>query len=131
MIIPAGVVQEIDQGPENDPARSWLQSKGSSWIKKVDQVDPIITAWDLGLGESQVISWAYKNAGYEVILDDRAARNCALSLGIPVRGTLGVILLAKKEGRLLQIKPILDQLIGIGFRISPKLLKAALQLANE
>ena len=95
LVIPAGVAQEIDQGPENDHARSWLQSQGSSWVKKVDQVDPIIAAWDLGLGESQVISWAYRNAGYEVILDDR------------------------------------DALVEIGFRIDPKLLTAALQLAGE
>ncbi len=58
-----------------------------------------LAAWDLGLGESQVLSWIYQNPGYEAILDDRAAKNAAASLGIPVRGTLGVILLAKREGR--------------------------------
>jgi hypothetical protein len=44
-----------------------------------------------------VLSWAYLNSDYEAILDDRAARNYASSLGIRVWGTIGIILLAKKE----------------------------------
>jgi predicted nucleic acid-binding protein len=63
--------------------------------------------------------------------DDRAAKNAALSLGVPVRGTLGVLLLAKQESKLPQIKPVLNQLIQVGFRVSPEVLSAVLQLANE
>jgi predicted nucleic acid-binding protein len=37
-----------------------------------------------------------------ILLDDRAARNCASALKIPVRGTLGVLLLAKKNGKIAQ-----------------------------
>ena len=33
-----------------------------------------------------------------VVLDDRAARNCAKSLQIRTLGTVGVILLAKRRG---------------------------------
>lgn len=131
VIVPAGVAQEIDQGPENDPARSWLNGEGSALIKREESIAPIVTAWDLGLGESQVLSLAYTNPGYEVIIDDRAARNCALSLRIPVRGTLGVILLAKKEGLVSKVSPILNQLLKAGLRIDHALLKAALQLVNE
>lgn len=100
-------------------------------IRDLKQVDPVVAAWDLGLGESQVISWAYKNPGFEAILDDRAARKCALSLKIPVRGTLGVILLAKKDGRLAKAEPLLNQLVQIGFRLDPDLLRATLRLAKE
>ncbi|WP_277877189.1 MULTISPECIES: hypothetical protein [Nostocaceae] len=34
------------------------------------------------------LTWGYANPGMEVILDDLAARRCATTLGIPVRGTL-------------------------------------------
>ena len=78
-----------------------------------------------------MISWAYLNPGYEAIVDDRAARNCALSLGIPVRGTIGILILAKKEGVLPQVKPLLNQLIASGFRIAPDLLQTAHKLADE
>ncbi len=131
LVIPSGVAKEILTGPANDTTRIWLSEKGSPLIRDLRQVDPVVAGWDLGLGESQVVSWAYKNPGFEAILDDRAARKCALSLKIRVRGTVGVILLAKKDGRLAKAKPLLNQLIQIGFRIDSELLRAALQLAKE
>jgi predicted nucleic acid-binding protein len=80
---------------------------------------------------SKVLAWAYEKPGYEAILDDRAARNCALSLNIPFRGTLGIILLAKKMGYLVKITPLLRQLEDAGFRINPTLMAAAKKLAQE
>jgi predicted nucleic acid-binding protein len=131
LVIPSGVSKEILNGPANDPTRIWLNEKGTSSIRDLKQVDPVVAAWDLGLGESQVISWAYKNPRFEAILDDRAGRKCALSLKIPLRGTISVILLAKREGRLAKVEPLLNQLIQIGFRIGPELLRATLRLAKE
>lgn len=94
-------------------------------------VPPVIIAWNLGLGESEVLSWAYQNPGYEAVLDDRAARNCALSLNLPVRGTISVLLLAKRAGHLKKVTPILLQLEQAGFRIDPTIISAAKKLANE
>ncbi|MCX5859412.1 MAG: DUF3368 domain-containing protein, partial [Proteobacteria bacterium] len=74
MVIPAAVAKEINEGPSDDPAKIWLNGQGKKWIKETGPIDPLVAAWDLGAGESQVISWAYRNIGYEVILDDRAAR---------------------------------------------------------
>ncbi len=42
-------------------------------------------AWDLGAGESAVLTWARRNPGFTAILDDRAARRCAES-GSELRG---------------------------------------------
>ena len=95
VIVPSGVVSEINSGTDDDPAKIWLKNKGNSLIQQVDTVHPLIATWDLGLGESHVLSWIYQNPGYEAILDDRAAKNAAAALGIPVRGTLGVIFVSK------------------------------------
>ncbi|MEB3278430.1 MAG: DUF3368 domain-containing protein [Lyngbya sp.] len=131
IVIPTGVVQEINDGMDDDPAKIWLNTEGNVWCQDILQIAPIVASWDLGLGESHVISWAYQHSGYEVILDDRAAKNAALSLGIPVRGTLGILLLAKQEGKLSEVKPALNQLVQIGFRVSSEVFLKALQLANE
>jgi len=128
-IIPSGVAQEIQAGPDKDFAKKWLVQKGN--IKEVSQIESTVAAWDLGLGESHVLSWCYQNEGYEAILDDGLARKCALSLGIPMRGTLGVILLAKKEGCIDEIKPFIKELIKVGFRIDAKTIKTAMDWANE
>jgi predicted nucleic acid-binding protein len=131
MVIPAAVAKEINEGPSDDPAKIWLNGQGKKWIKETGPIDPLVATWDLGAGESQVISWAYRNIGYEVILDDRAARKCALSLKILVRGTIGIILLAHKEKRLANAKSLLEQLVEIGFRIDPEILEAALRLIKS
>lgn len=57
---------------------------------------PDITGWGLGKGESEVISYAIANAGYEAVLDNLEARKCAVTFNIPLRGTVCIILLAKK-----------------------------------
>jgi len=95
IVVPTGVAKEIARGPEDDPARQWLQAQGRNLVREMQAVPPVIIAWNLGLGESEVLSWAYQNPGYEVVLDDRAARNCALALNLPVRGTISLILLLK------------------------------------
>ena len=131
VIVPSGVVQEINSGADDDPAKIWLRNKGNSLIRQVDTVHQLVAAWDLGLGESQVLSWIYQNPGYEAILDDRAAKNAAAALGIRVRGTLGVILLAKREGRVESARVLFEQLVQVGFRVSLEVLDAALQLVGE
>lgn len=46
------------------------------WLQRVAAVPvpPAITAWDLGRGESAVLSWAATHPGASAILDDYAAR---------------------------------------------------------
>jgi len=44
---------------------------------------------------------------------------------------LGVLLFAKKNGKIKQIKPLLIQLQNVGLRINTKLIDEALKLAEE
>ena len=131
LVIPEGVAHELDQGPDNDPARVWIHREAVPFLRNLDKIPPLIQAWDLGNGETEVISWAYVHPEYQAVLDDRAARNCASSLGIQVIGTLGVILLAKQDGILSQVKPLITRLLELGFRIAPELLSTAYRLADE
>jgi predicted nucleic acid-binding protein len=131
VIIPSGVVREICVAPDDDPAKLWILNEGSSYVRDVEQIEPMIAAWDLGLGESHVLTWIHHNPGYEAILDDRAAKIAAIALGMLTRGTLGVILLAKQEGKIEAAKPIFEQLIQVGFRVSTQVLESALRLVGE
>ena len=97
LLIPKGVAEEIDRGTEDDPARIWLEEFGGTHIKEVGPIEPVIRAWDLGRGETEVINWAFANPDWTSILDDRAARNCVYSLNRRVLGTIGIIIMAKKE----------------------------------
>jgi predicted nucleic acid-binding protein len=131
MVVPFAVAQEVHAGTMKDEAQQWLEGEGQDFILQVQELDPTILAWGLGAGESEVLAWAMHNLGYEAILDDRAARNCAVTLDIPVRGTLGVVLLAKREGLIARVRPVFDELLDAGLRIAPSVLDAALDLAGE
>ncbi|RLC08328.1 MAG: DUF3368 domain-containing protein [Deltaproteobacteria bacterium] len=131
MVIPKGVAYEISQGTEDDPAKQWIESDGKKHITDIGSVKPIVSAWDIGLGESEVISWCYEHRDYTAIIDDRAAKNCALSLSVKVRGTIGIILLAKQMNKIDQASQLLNRLPLIGFRIKPDILRAAMKLTNE
>jgi len=50
---------------------------------------------------------------------------------IKVHGTIGIILLAKQEGIIEKVSPILNRLPKVGFRIQPVILAAAKKLAHE
>ena len=131
LVVPAEVAREVQNGPIEDAAQRWLQADGRIHIHEGRPLDPQVASWDLGSGESAVLTWARAYPGYEAILDDRAARKCAEALGIPVRGTLGVLLAAKRHGLIPQVQPALDALVQAGLRLSPEVAEAALRLAEE
>jgi predicted nucleic acid-binding protein len=131
LVIPKAVAQEIEQGKYNDSAKLWLKQEGRDFIRNSPPLDTVIANWDLGDGESHVLNWASINSDYEAVLDDLAARKCAQTLSIPVRGTLGVLLLAKKTGLIPKIEPLLNALSTAGFHIAPNILKTIRNLADE
>lgn len=129
LVIPAGVASEVDEGSDTDPARQWLSGPGRTYVRETGPVEPVIPGWDLGRGESEVLSWALSHPGFEVILDDLASRKCAAALDIPVRGPLGVLLLAKKEGHLPDLDAALAQVQEAGMHIETEILEAIRRLA--
>jgi len=58
LVIPAAVAREIRAGPREDAAQRWLEGHVQAYIRHLEDVDPTIVAWDLGAGESQVLTCA-------------------------------------------------------------------------
>ena len=42
IMIPSGVAKEISQGPEDDPAKQWLQAEGIGYVREVQVIPPVI-----------------------------------------------------------------------------------------
>ena len=131
LVIPKAVAVEIEQGCPDDPAKQWLAQDGVRFILETPPLSTIVANWDLGSGESHVLSWALAHHDFEAVVDDLAARKCGNALGIPIRGTLGILLLAKKNGLIPRIDPLLDGMSAAGLRIAPNLLTTLRQLAGE
>lgn len=96
--IPIGVYHEIKD--QNDAASEWIEKYKNKYVIEIDTVPKIIESWDLGKGETEVIAHAYSKKDLKAALDDRVARNCAASVGVNVIGTIGLILMANKEGHI-------------------------------
>ena len=131
IVVPRPVAEEIRAGAALDAAARALDS--TPWLTVVDAVTvpAAIQAWDLGDGESSVLAWAHANPGTLAILDDLAARRCAATLRIPVRGTLGLVLLARQRGRISAARPVLEALRASGMYLSDAVLNKALVLVGE
>lgn len=67
----------------------------------------------------------------EVLLDDLPARKLAQTFLLQPLGTSGILILAKKEGKIPVLRPLLDQLIGNNFRVSAALYEQVLRYAGE
>lgn len=105
-----------------------------SWIRTVAlpaAIDPRVVAARLDPGETDVISLALAIRFDRVILDDARARTLALSLGLPVVGTAGLVLAAKRAGLVEAVRPLLDQLRAKGFWLHDDVYKAIVNAARE
>jgi predicted nucleic acid-binding protein len=128
VLVPFGVFEEVTI--KDDIASTQLPS--ISWIKtvEVNGIAPEVAAWDLGKGESQVLSLALKNSD-AAIVDDRAARRCGQALGITTIGTGGLLILAKRRGLIPSISPGIQALRDAGLWLSDTLVNLLRQQAGE
>jgi len=129
--VPVAVAAEIQQYGATDVTA--LALTRTEWLVVVETppVPEPIQSQNLGSGESAVLTWGYVNPDTEVIVDDLAARRCAATLGIPLLGTLGLVLKAKQRGSVPAARPLLEQLRRSGLYLSDRVMNQALALVGE
>lgn len=131
IVVPSPVAEEIKRRGVNDPTAQALVNNEWLVIFDVPSIPPVIQSWDLGAGESSVLTHAYNNAGMIAIIDDLCARRCAVTFNIPVIGTLGLVLIAKKRGVIPLARPVMDKLRQTGMYLSNAIMNQALALVGE
>ncbi len=129
--VPEPVATEIlHRGQQDITARA---IKEIDWLitQPVVSIPTIVTEWRLGAGESSVLALATQHLETEVIIDDLAGRKCATSLNIPVRGTLGIVLIAKKRNLIPKARPVIEDMMTAGLYLSRKVVDEALKRVGE
>ncbi len=131
IIVPDAVLLEVGGRGPADPVFQEVQRM--AWLKVVPAppTPTQVLAWNLGAGESSVLAVAMTDRQCEAILDDRDARRCAQTLKIGVRGTLGLVVLAKQLGSIPAARPVIEQLRRSGLFLTDDLTDQALALVGE
>ena len=106
VLIPVQVAEEflaIDSVVREDAL------KNAPWIRTVQLASPPEPAVYSGLdiGETAVLALAEERNARLVIIDEKKAREKASTLGLEVKGTVGVLLAAKQKGLIDVIEPLL------------------------
>lgn len=130
VLIPDAVYEEIMISGSSDKAAMMIS--GTAWIKRVS-VTPVeeIVRWDLGKGETEVLSFAFIHSDYMPMLDDNAAKKCAISLGVHTLGTGSVLILAKEKGIIDSVEKSLLKLRDSGMWISDAVIDLLKEKAGE
>lgn len=117
LLVPKAVAEELRAKGSDDSVVQLVE--GATWLRviSVPATQQSVAAWRLGAGESAVVTCALQYSDSLVVLDDREGRRCAVSHGIAVIGSIGVVLLAKDEGAIPFVAPVLDELIAAGMHI--------------
>jgi predicted nucleic acid-binding protein len=77
----------------------------------------------LGKGEQAVLTLALRYPGALVVLDDDQARKAAKHLRLPTIGTLGVLVRAKREGRIPALVPLFHSVQAAGLYVDDQLFR--------
>lgn len=100
-------------------------------IVQTSAPDPLLVT-ELDAGEASVIQAARDLGITGVLIDERRARRIAAeAYHLEVRGTCAVLLKAKREGMLSNIRPVLENLVSNGYFIGPQLMSECLRQAGE
>lgn len=130
IVVPTAVWHEISSGPHVDKAAQKLPNL--TWLTRVGAVSiDDIVRWDLGIGETEVLSYAMQNKSFIPVLDDVLAKKCARALGVPTLGTGSILIIAKQRGLITSVEHALRQLQHAGLWISENVIQLLKQKAGE
>lgn len=87
---------------------------------------------ELDPGEAEAIALAKELVAHLLLMDEQRGRKIASRMGIERTGIVGILLIAKREGLILEIRMLLNKLFQeTNFYGSGELYQQALKLAGE
>ena len=126
--MPQQVVEECTARSDRPDVARIPAALASGWLVPCDAAP--IDEKSLGWGERAAIARALEiDAG--LLVDDMEARLYAAARGIAVTGTLGVLVRARRAGRVPAITPLIAQLRASGQRFAAAELAQAIAAAGE
>ncbi|WP_035991035.1 DUF3368 domain-containing protein [Leptolyngbya sp. KIOST-1] len=133
VVIPESVYEEIRELESFGIDTSWLSN--TEWIT----IQPVGNRAfaeslknELDPGEAEAIALAIELKADRLLMDERLGRQVAQRFSLKVTGLLGVLVAAKQDRLIAELKPILDDLITQAkFRVHSDLYRQILQDVDE
>lgn len=132
IIIPEAVYRELSVKTDSickktvDSSLDWIR------VDKIkNQMAKAMYKTHLHDGEVEVMILAKEIDADVVIIDDANAKRHAKYLELPVTGTLGVLIKAKQECYIDELKPILQRMVENGIYVSQGLIELCLKQVGE
>lgn len=132
IFIPQAVYREVVILGDNRPGQAEVRK--ADWIRRLDVGSTAMSRLmldKLDEGESESIVLASDLKADYIILDEKLARRKAKRIGLPVVGTLGIFLMAKKAGHIQNIMSLLAELEKTPFRMDGRIRLKVLEKAGE
>lgn len=85
----------------------------------------------LDKGEAEAIAISIEVKADFLIVDEIKGRNIAEKMGINIVGLLGILIRAKQQNIIPEVKPLMEDLSRVGFRVNPILFEHILSITNE
>lgn len=133
-LIPPAVHQECRTESHRPGANRIGEALGAGWLRVAPVLDDGRLADFLRIvdgGEAEAMALCLQQPTRFLLIDDEKGRKVARRLGIPMVGVAGVLLVAKSRGLLATVSPVLEDLTGVGYRLSQRLVDAVRRSANE
>jgi predicted nucleic acid-binding protein len=127
VIVPEAVFSEVTATSHADPASRAIAE--ADWIERLATLPiPVsVLEWDLGPGESNVVAACLQIPAARPVIDDLAARKCALAVGLSPIGTLGIVIAAHRRGHIENPRQVLLDLRTSGMWLSDSVIERALR----
>jgi uncharacterized protein len=133
VLAPPSVMREFQRLASVDPRFAGLTFPAFIHVSAPTQLAPaLLENQRLHQGEREALSLAAELGADAVLMDERAGRAAACSLGLQSIGVLGILVQAKRLRYVPAIKPLLDRLHHHArFWIAPALMKQVLRSVGE
>ncbi len=129
--IPQAVYDEIQLNPE---AVGAAELRSVPWLTVYPVQDTLAVSLlldQLDAGESEAIILAHELQAGLLLMDERRGRRRAMQVGLPVVGTLGVLIQARRQDSIGPLRPLLDRLKQLPFYMTEKLYEDVLRQVGE
>jgi predicted nucleic acid-binding protein len=132
LFVPHAVIEEcISEGHDRSEVSLIRRADWIHLCRVSDRNLVKLLKHDIDKGESEAIALALETNASILLLDDAEAREKARLYRIPVTGTIGILLKAKKMGKVQSLKDEIRNLTETGFWLNDNILKMLLKEAGE